>query len=577
MSFYGSVYYQLVDTFYKVITKNANLTGVSFPETLAADDQTIQALGRKGVLKIANGNRWINFTYNEDDNSFVIWHGTPNTDASLEIGGYLPIGEEAPADVEIVELKAGDYFSTFNAKCDEAGHLVSNELTRQYYRLPKSETEQAITTLQEQVGNPTQKEIIDDQGNLIQEGKEASGLFLATETNATNITSNLNRIVLLEDVYGHDRASAAAIFFDESSPLDFTEEDPYTLKNFPAAFGSIDAIRASYFGTYSTEKTVSDAILEAKNLINIVDEKATSAITNSNYQEQRLDSFESNTNATLAALGELTQTHTSQISALQEKDVALDNEITTIKSSITTLESNTNTTTTELSNRITTLQSNLEAADVDIKNSITTMQVALDQEDSNIKKSITELQGEDTTIKASIISLQTNLEAADASIKTSISDLGTELREKDTELSTAITNLQDQDTAITSQITSIEEQIATLQTKDGNIDTEIAALKTKDESIDTEIAALKAKDVSLEAAHTDINTNISNLNTFQSTITPKVDDLITSVGQAANVDSNVEASGLYKTIADLEAQIATLTTRVEILESYHNEVASGTE
>ena len=49
MSFYGSVYYQLVDTYYKIVAKNStarNFGPVEYP----TEDLETQAIGRKAFL-----------------------------------------------------------------------------------------------------------------------------------------------------------------------------------------------------------------------------------------------------------------------------------------------------------------------------------------------------------------------------------------------------------------------------------------------------------------------------------------------------------------------------------------------
>jgi hypothetical protein len=56
MSFYGSTYFQLIDTFYKILVKNKGGVAVSNP---TVTEWASQASGRKGVLEFGTGNRWI--------------------------------------------------------------------------------------------------------------------------------------------------------------------------------------------------------------------------------------------------------------------------------------------------------------------------------------------------------------------------------------------------------------------------------------------------------------------------------------------------------------------------------------
>jgi hypothetical protein len=56
MSFYGSTYFQLIDTFYKILVKNKGGVTVNDP---VIDNWASQASGRKGILEFGTGNRWI--------------------------------------------------------------------------------------------------------------------------------------------------------------------------------------------------------------------------------------------------------------------------------------------------------------------------------------------------------------------------------------------------------------------------------------------------------------------------------------------------------------------------------------
>ena len=95
MSFYGSVYYQLVDTFYKIIVKNSGDKNYSFNEdlinpsgTAEQDIITSPAVGRKGVISLDSGNYWINFSKIPKDNDedvtdaapYRIWHSPAHDD-----------------------------------------------------------------------------------------------------------------------------------------------------------------------------------------------------------------------------------------------------------------------------------------------------------------------------------------------------------------------------------------------------------------------------------------------------------------------------------------------------------------
>lgn len=451
MSFYGSVYYQLVDTFYKVITKNAALTKAEFPEDLHSNDQEIQALGRKGVLKIANGNKWINFTYNEDDNSFVVWHGKPDDTVSTVAAGYGYLGTTKP-DSEITELKAGDYFSTFVSKYDEAGHLVPDSLEIKYYKMPKSETEEALAALEQLVGNKAKDAVLDEAGNVVTPAEEASGLCLDVATNAANIKANLDRVIFLEDVYGKENAEVGNIFFDQTRGLDYSEEDPYTYKNFPTAFGSIDAIRSAYFGSANSEETVSDAIIRAKTLISEANSLAQSAIDANVYQEERFKTVE------------------GSIKDLQTADTQINNEIARVEREYKAADSALNTS-------IGNLDAAYKAADTVINATITSLDAAYKAADSEINLAIGNLdaayKAADNAINLTIGNLDTAYKAADGELLSKINALDAAYKAADGDIGTAISGLQNKDSEIDGEITALHEE-------DVKIHAEIESIKTFD-------------------------------------------------------------------------------------------------
>ena len=100
MSFYGSVYYQLVDTFYKVVAKNTGKDNLTFIVPNKEAELPNQAVGRKGVIELDSGNRWINFSDAgaEDSAAYKIWHGKPDENAAkIDNGFKLLLSDEEVA------------------------------------------------------------------------------------------------------------------------------------------------------------------------------------------------------------------------------------------------------------------------------------------------------------------------------------------------------------------------------------------------------------------------------------------------------------------------------------------------
>lgn len=102
MSFYGSIYYQLVDAFNRLWFSNQGKDSVIFPgedklvnpnppEGVPEDTFEYHSPGRQGVIDLKSGNRWIAFTQNEEDNSFKIWHREADTESAVPGNGFCHV------------------------------------------------------------------------------------------------------------------------------------------------------------------------------------------------------------------------------------------------------------------------------------------------------------------------------------------------------------------------------------------------------------------------------------------------------------------------------------------------------
>lgn len=114
MSFYGSIYYQLVDAIYKIIVKNKGQNTITFPaEDIIADEEVYRAPGRQGIFSLDAGNRWLLFTKDnfkmddkgeyvldsngekilveDNENPFTIWHNAPDVENCAPIHGLKKV------------------------------------------------------------------------------------------------------------------------------------------------------------------------------------------------------------------------------------------------------------------------------------------------------------------------------------------------------------------------------------------------------------------------------------------------------------------------------------------------------
>lgn len=505
MSFYGSVYYQLVDTFYKVLTKNAGLKSTAFPEELTTNDQEFRAIGRKGILKLTTGNRWINFTQDENNN-FILWHGNADADNASPILAYEHLAAEKPEDVEITEINPGDYFSAYTAKYDKAGHIVPSSVKKSYFKVPISETEEAIGELQEDV----------------------QSLYDTTEEHTQKITTAQSDINVLKKIYGEDIWGHTGKFFNNA----FSEE------TFPGAFGSIDSIRTAIFGEGS-KKTVSEAIIALNQKDKEIDDQI--AVINELNRRQG-DAID----GAVEKAKQATEKNTEQDKTLQthgEKIQALEQGSATINQTLLSL----GTKDSELQNSIATLKSQSETKDSTLENTISQNKSTLDAKDAELEGSIatlrSQVQTKNSELTDSISTLTNSVNSKESALKQKI----TALEQVDTEIKKDIASLQSQDTNINEQIQSLNE---TLSSKEESI---ISSFQEADSTITGQIDGLNKTIQELKTT-SDLHTeSISNNTNSLSTLNTSILDINAKIGTVSGG-------------TNLATLIQELTSRVETLE-----------
>lgn len=189
MSFYGSVYYQLIDTFYKIIVKNSGdktytFNDVPFNPSGTPENEIIEspAVGRKGVFSLNNGNYWINFSKSEDVDEaapYKIWHSPahddPETskrisawdiesdkyeyerdDKGIETAVKTKDGVYLEAGKDYIQLQDHEFIRMYPSHYDEAGHIIDGQTTPTLYRLPKSDVNEEVNWLMGLIGEPSE-------------------------------------------------------------------------------------------------------------------------------------------------------------------------------------------------------------------------------------------------------------------------------------------------------------------------------------------------------------------------------------------------------------------------------------
>ena len=106
MSFYGSVYYQLVDTFYKIVAKNSSVRTFG-PTEYPIEDLETQAIGRKGILSLNAGNRWFVFDQIKADASVPLDQFTDKKRRLVKIMKLLGGGRRLGGTVDLLQIRKG--------------------------------------------------------------------------------------------------------------------------------------------------------------------------------------------------------------------------------------------------------------------------------------------------------------------------------------------------------------------------------------------------------------------------------------------------------------------------------------
>ena len=109
MSFYGSIYYQIIDAFHRILVRNTGLEEIDFPEEekipVSGTEIIYRAPGRQGTINLQTGNRWLAFTkegYKKMDENgsdkvdgvadsekpYTIWHNAPDIENCVPMHGF---------------------------------------------------------------------------------------------------------------------------------------------------------------------------------------------------------------------------------------------------------------------------------------------------------------------------------------------------------------------------------------------------------------------------------------------------------------------------------------------------------
>lgn len=173
MGFYGSVYHQVINNFYKAIINNNGQDKKNMIDDEFDSNVEIAANGRMGTLNFDTGNKWINLHKTNEEDIIEIYHGKPEykEDDDVVSKGFEKIEAEEEQPIEekiaalqdelkcdLISLDSGDYILTEALCYDEAGHITKKE--PQIYQMPVGQA-LAIEALQRTVGTHEESGSVD--------------------------------------------------------------------------------------------------------------------------------------------------------------------------------------------------------------------------------------------------------------------------------------------------------------------------------------------------------------------------------------------------------------------------------
>ena len=567
MSFYGSTYFQLIDTFYKILVKNKGGVTVNDP---VIDNWASQASGRKGILEFGTGNRWIYAVQDANNpNSYIFQHaraGGENLTKQEFVGGLKSI----PSGETYTILTPGSFIKAPQFEYDEAGHIaISNDV---YYQMPISETEQAIEDLQNKVGVPAEE---------ASDGT-STGLFATVDEINGHLDDVEDKIDQTQGELGDYRDLFPTTYWN-------------TNNNFFGAFGDMEDLRQEFFDDRSSSKTLAEGIITFKQYA----ENMIAGNLELLQGQQKLINVNTNDIKTL----------NTEVEALKAKDKAIDVITESLQTQITAnknaCDSNLSAETarakeeegriegliTTEAKRATDEESRIEGLVSNNTSSISTLTTAVNDNKSAAESVATGLSNRITALETNSATSEA-LNAVNVIVgqnTEAIAALGGSITQLDEKSSAAIDAVDDRvdllNNTVTTQGNTLSNKadsstVTTLETKvDNNKSAVDNALATKVEQSAFEVlqTAVSSKAeastvaeltnlVSAKANQTELNTLSELVNTKASQ--ESLNDLAAAVNGAARADAFEKYIAITDAkIAEMSAKIEELTSRIEALEN----------
>lgn len=530
MSFYGSTYFQLIDTFYKILVKNKGNSANTVSDAPAtANEYASQASGRKGILEFGTGNRWIYATQDASNpNSYIFWHAKPDSKnlTKQEFKGGLQ-AKDVPAGATVITLEPDSYIKAPQFEFDKAGHVaIANDV---YYKMPISETEQAIEDLQAKVGEPIDSKTED----LFTRAKNADDAIIA-------VTGTADR---LRDELG----SYSTVFPDTGAYKYVNNTNMY--KDFFATFGSMDKFRTALYEDAESSKSLIDGIVEFR--ASALEDIATNA-DNIGVQSRLANRLTDD-------LGDAKDA----IKALQEKDTEIDGSISTLS--------------TNLVNTAKDIRSEFKEVDDAIKESIKTCNGRIDDLNTTVGSNKSNLENSINNLTDTVNSNKNNCDNRMKAIEDNadrleglIEDSAADIIELTGVVADNKTAAEDAASKLSDRITDLETNGATSEALNGVFElvgqnaTAIGLLSGRIDEVDENASSAIG---SINQTIAQLNNTISNKadNSAVSALETSLNNYITSVNNALDLKADKSTVTQLQTALEEKANATSVTELIEVV------------
>lgn len=369
MGFYGSVYYQLIDTFYKFIAENDGYlkTVRTFPTT-PTSDIIFEANGRKSVIDLNTGNRWLSFTKGtgDDKDKVFLWHNAPDKGKMTVQTSFTGVGNAESKTggdslAKATQLNYGDQFAVDSVKYDDAGHIAQKE--KKYFILPQELVNFKVDALEALIFSTLgEKEKIQETIDLIKAKypKNVTNLLEYIQYNDENnkiyhdqYIGKWNEVFANWQWYGAPTITEIIGNLDnlyKGTKVNGFVNGKANQGSLVDCIGDMSKIAQDYKGSEEVACSISDALHEFKKQDGIIDtinkdiETAITRIDNTDKNlastniavegvDARLDTVEANMGSrgdyktVYAEVNNLYKANTDEVAARDEADKALDKKI----------------------------------------------------------------------------------------------------------------------------------------------------------------------------------------------------------------------------------------------------------